>query len=126
MIDEFAVKFAIEYLDRSFANGEQADLVGMLNHVDYFERAVMDREEVLQALKQRPSVSIQRVDGRIIFDQSSGDQEITEEELQRCETLGEDPACPYRGQVVDGGSPCRLIMQPDKDGRNFNKDFEQQ
>ena len=83
MIDEFAVKFAIEYLDRSFANGEQADLVGMLNHVDYFERVVMDREEVLQALKQSPSVSIQRVDGRIIFNQSSGDQEITEEDLQR-------------------------------------------
>ena len=34
VIDEFAVRFAVEYLDRSFALGESADLVGMLNHVD--------------------------------------------------------------------------------------------
>lgn len=38
MIDEFAVKFATEYLDKQFAKGESVDLVGMPNHVDYFER----------------------------------------------------------------------------------------
>lgn len=51
MIDEFAVKFATEYLDRKFANGEPADLVGMLDHVDYFDRVVMVWEEVFEVLR---------------------------------------------------------------------------
>lgn len=83
MIDEFAVKLAIEYLDWSFAKGKPADLVGMLNHVDYYDRVVMVREEVQEALNQRPSVSVQRVEGRVTFTQSSGDREITEEDLER-------------------------------------------
>jgi len=83
MIDEFAVKFAVEYLDRQFAKGNPTDLIGMLNHVDYFERVVMVVEEVNEALKERPSVYVQRIDGRIVFNQSSGDREITEEDLSR-------------------------------------------
>jgi hypothetical protein len=35
MIDDYVVKSAVEYLDRRFEKGEPADLVGMLNHVDY-------------------------------------------------------------------------------------------
>ena len=83
MIDEFAVKLAIEYLDRNFAKGAPADLVGMLDHVDYYDRVVMVMEEVQEVLKQRPSVYVQRVDGRVIFTQSSGHREITEEDLER-------------------------------------------
>ena len=83
MVDEFAVKFATEYLDKEFAKGESADLVGMLNHVDYFERVVMVLEEVNEALKQRPSVYVQRVDGKIVFNQSGGDRAIREEDLRR-------------------------------------------
>jgi hypothetical protein len=83
MIDEFAVKFATEYLDKRFANGDPADLVGMLNHVDYFDRVVMVVNEVNETLKQRPSVYVQRIDGRVVFNQSDGDREITEEDLDR-------------------------------------------
>ena len=83
MIDEHAVKFAVEYLDRRFANGEHADLVGMLKHVDYFERVVIVREEVQEALKERPSVFMQRVDGRVIFTKTFGGREITDEDLER-------------------------------------------
>jgi len=83
MINEYAVKFATEYLDRQFASGEPADLVGMLNHVDYCERVVMVPEEVNEALKQRPSVYVQQVNGRVILNQSSGDREITDEDLNR-------------------------------------------
>jgi hypothetical protein len=83
MIDDFAVKFATEYLDKQFNKGAPADLVGMLNHVDYFERVVMVLDELNQTLKQRPSVYAQRVDGRIVFNRSSGDREITEEDLSR-------------------------------------------
>lgn len=83
MIDESAVKFATEYLDRQFASDEPADLVGMLNHVDYFERVVMVLEEVNETLKQRPSIHVRRVEGKIIFNQSDGDREVTEEDLRR-------------------------------------------
>jgi hypothetical protein len=83
MIDEHAVKFAVEYLDRRFANGDHADLVGMLKHVDFFERVVMVREEVQKALNERPSVFMHRVDGRVIFTETFGDREITDEDLER-------------------------------------------
>ncbi len=83
MIDEFAVKFATEYLDQQFAGGKPADLVGMLNHVDYFERVVMVVDEVKETLRQRPSVYVRRIDGRIVFNQSDGDREVTEEDLSR-------------------------------------------
>ena len=72
-----------EYLDKRFANGESADLVGMLNHVDYFERVVMVVDEVNETLRQRPSVYVQRINGRVVFKQSDGDREITEEDLSR-------------------------------------------
>ena len=42
------------------------------------------------------------------------------------EEFGEYPACPYRSQIVDGGSPCCLIVQSDKDRRYFYKAFKQQ
>jgi hypothetical protein len=83
MADEFAIQFATEYLDQQFAGGKPADLVGMLNHVDYFERVVMVVDEVNETLRQRPSVYAQRIDGRIVFNQSAGDREITDEDLSR-------------------------------------------
>ena len=83
MIDQSAVKYAIEYLDSRFEKGEPADLVGMLNHVDYFERVVMVVDEVNETLKQCPFVHVQRVGGRIVFNRSAGDREITEEDLSR-------------------------------------------
>jgi hypothetical protein len=83
MTDEFAVKYATEYLDRQFAGGKPADLVGMLNHVDYFERVVMVVDEVNETLRQRPSVYVRRIDGRVVFNQSDGDREITEEDMSR-------------------------------------------
>ena len=69
MIDEYAIQFAIEYLEGKFASGEPADLIGMLNHVDYHERVVMQRQELDEALRKCPSVYVQRLDGRIIFTQ---------------------------------------------------------
>ena len=82
MIDDFAVKFETEYLDKKFDKGEP-DLVGMLNHVDYFERVVMVVDEVNETLRQRQSIYVQRIDGRIVFSQSLGDREITEDDLNR-------------------------------------------
>src|ERR1700723_319037 len=42
------------------------------------------------------------------------------------EKLGEYPACPDRCHIVDGGTPCCLIVQPDKNRRYFYKTFKQQ
>ena len=83
MADEYVVKAAMEYLDRRFGAGEPADLVGMLNQVDYFVRVVMILDEVNETLTKSPSVYVKRVDGRIIFNQLSGEREITEEDLNR-------------------------------------------
>lgn len=83
MIGEYAVKFAMEYLDGQFAKGEPADLVGMLNHVDYFERVLMILDEVYEVLRERPTVFVQRVDGRVVFNRIAGDREITEDDLKR-------------------------------------------
>ena len=71
MTNENAIKLAVEYLERKFASSEPADLVG-INHVDYYERVVIVKEEL-----------IQQVDGRVVFTQSSGDREITDEDLKR-------------------------------------------
>jgi hypothetical protein len=83
MSDTHVVKLAVEYLERHIAGGQAADLVGMLNHVDYYGRVVMVREEVQDALNECPLAHLQRVDGRVIFTQSLGDREVTEEDLRR-------------------------------------------
>jgi hypothetical protein len=103
MIDEIAVKFAIEYLDRSLAKGEPADLADMLNHVDYYERVVMEKEEVLEVLNQRPTVYVQRVNGRVVFTHSAGDREITEDDLNRSVALYQDEVRAKSRELEDPG-----------------------
>jgi len=83
MIDDYTVKLATEYLDYCFGKSEAADLPGMLNQVDYYDRVVMVLEEVNEALRLRPSVFVHRVEGRVIFNQRAGDRAITEDDLQR-------------------------------------------
>jgi hypothetical protein len=50
----------------------------------------MVREEVEEALKLRPLVYVQRVDGRIIFTQTDGDRGISEDDLTRNAQLYHD------------------------------------
>lgn len=102
MIDDFAIKFAIEYLNKQFANGETADLVGMFNHVDYFGRVVMVLDEVNEALRRTPSVYVQRIDGRIVFNQSKGDREITDEDLNRNVQMYQEWFEAQRKRLEDG------------------------
>jgi len=103
MIDKHAVELAVEYLERCFAKGEPANLVGMLNHVDYFDRVVMVREEVQDALKECPTVHLQRIDGRVIFTQSLGDREITEEDVKRSIQMYTDEFWAKYRQLQSGG-----------------------
>jgi hypothetical protein len=83
MFSEHAIKLATEYLDRCFKNDKQATLVGMLNHVDYFDRVVMELDEINAALSQRPSVFVHRTEGQIEFRSSGVERTITEDDLQR-------------------------------------------
>jgi hypothetical protein len=83
VIDDYAVKLATEYLDHSLGKEKPATLVDMLGYVDAHDKVVLTLEEVNEALKQRPSAHLQRVDGRVIFNQSSGDREITEDDLKQ-------------------------------------------
>ena len=83
MSDENAIKLAKEYLELQFQRGELADLVGMLNHVDYYDRVVIVLAELDDVLSQCPSVSTQLVEGRIIFTQSTGNRGITREDFDR-------------------------------------------
>jgi hypothetical protein len=43
-----------------------------------------------------------------------------------CDELGKYPTCPNRRQIVDGGSPCRLVVEAGKNRRNLHHKFEQQ
>ncbi len=83
MISQHAIRLATEYLDYSFKKNEQATLVGMLIHVDYYERVVLLLEEVNEALNQRPSVVAHRINGKIIFSSTDGDKAITAEDLDQ-------------------------------------------
>jgi hypothetical protein len=83
MISDHAVKLATKYLDYCFEKNKEATLVGMLNEVDYRERVILNLEEVNEALTQRPSVYVQRVDEKVIFSSTNGDRAITAADLQQ-------------------------------------------
>lgn len=83
MIEEHVVGLAVKYLEEKFAEGAPADLPGMLNYVDYYDRVVMLGEEVGEVLHRCPSVYVQRTGGRVIFTHSAGDRGITEEDMNR-------------------------------------------
>lgn len=83
MLNGSVVNSVTEYLDHCFKNNKQSALIGMLNHVDYLVRLVMEPDEVNAALSQRPSVFVHRIGGQIEFRSSGVDRTITEDDLQR-------------------------------------------
>ena len=101
MIDDYAVKLATEYLDHFLGGEKPATLVDMLGYVDAHDKVVLTLEEVNEALKQRPSAHLHRVNGRIIFTQSSGDREITEDDLKQNVQMYEDEFWALYRQLQD-------------------------
>ena len=63
MIDKYAVELATEYVEKQFATGKSADLVGMLNHVGYFERVVMVLDEVNEQWQDFPRFTFSELMG---------------------------------------------------------------
>lgn len=101
MIDDYAVKLATEYLDHFLGKEKPATLVDMLGYVDAHEKVVLTLEEVNAALTQRPSAHLKRVDGKVIFNQSSGDREITEDDLKQNVEMYEDAFWALYRQLQD-------------------------
>lgn len=83
MIYEDVIELAVKYLEETFAEGKRADLPRMLMYVDAHDHIVMERDEVNEVLKRRPSVAVERTDGRIIFVHAAGDREIGEDDMRR-------------------------------------------
>jgi hypothetical protein len=83
MIEMHVVRLATEYLDYCFAKNEQATLVAMLNWIDAKDKTVANLDEVNDALRQRPAVSIQRIAGKIVFGSTGSDQAVTDDELRQ-------------------------------------------
>ena len=83
MVDEPVLESVLKYLDTCSASSEQASLVGMWEFVDYYLRAHLPAAAVNEALRLRPSLFVHRENGRVVFNQSEGDREVTEEDIQK-------------------------------------------
>jgi hypothetical protein len=77
------IKLGTEYLDYHFSRGETPTLVGMLNHIDYYERNVANLDEVNEILNQRPAVFFERTDKEIVFNSTGGERTLTVEDLNQ-------------------------------------------
>ena len=83
MISDHVVNWATKYLDKCFEAHEPATLVDMLNYIDYFERDIAVTEEVNEALRQRPSVYVQRESARIEFTSTGSNRMVTDDDMRR-------------------------------------------
>jgi len=100
-MDNYAVKLATEYLDHFLGKEKPATLVDMLGYVDAHDKVVLTLEEVNAALEQRPSTRLTRVDGRVFFNQSSGDSKITEDDLDQNVQIYQDAFWALYRQLQD-------------------------
>jgi len=78
-----ADKYLTDYLDRYFVENHRATLVEMLEYADAFGKLIPTLEEVNEALSQRPSVRIERCDGRIIFITKGNERSISAEDFEK-------------------------------------------
>lgn len=83
MIDEHVLNTALKYLDHCSSNGEQPTLVEMWNFVDYYLRSDLPAAVVNEALRRRPGLFVQRIDGRVVFSKFEGESEVTDEDVKR-------------------------------------------
>ena len=82
MISSHVINIAVEYLDGCAATNQRATLVGMLWHVDGRNKTLPLVEEVNEALKQRPSICVERVDSLVLFGLHGSERAITVEDMR--------------------------------------------
>lgn len=85
MISTHVVKLATEYLDQCTAKNQPATLVGMHWYIDGLNKTIPMLDEVNEALMQRASVYVQRLNGAVVFVSSGSERTITAEDMKRAD-----------------------------------------
>ena len=86
MISEHVVDLAIEYLDQCVAGGKTATLVGMHWHIDGRDKTLPLIDEVNEALKRRPNISVSRKNASVIFASDGSEHVVTGEDMKQADT----------------------------------------
>lgn len=76
------VNLAIEYLDGCAAKHESATLVGMHWYIDSREKTLPLLDELNEALKQRPTVHVQRGPKGVVFESTGTERSLTHEDMK--------------------------------------------
>jgi hypothetical protein len=82
MISSHIVKLATDYLDQCAAESTKATLVGMHWHIDGSDKSLPLLDEVNEALSQRPSVYVQRINNEVVFTQTGTERAITTDDMK--------------------------------------------
>jgi hypothetical protein len=82
VIDTNVVRLAVEYLDECKFKGAPATLVGMHWRIDSANKTLPLTDEVNEAIKQRPHLRIQRINGLVVFVPEGKDRTVTGEEMK--------------------------------------------
>lgn len=82
MIDANVIRFAVEYLDKCSAENTPATLVGMHWFIDGRNKTLPLLAEVNEALQQRPSARVERVDGSVVFGPFGTDRAVSCEDMK--------------------------------------------
>ena len=85
MISERVVELAIEYLDQCVAVGKTATLVGMHWHIDGRNKTLPLIEEVNEALKRRPHLSVSRGNASVVFAYDGSEHVVTGEDMKQAD-----------------------------------------
>lgn len=83
MIDTNVVKLATEYLDECQRKNSPATLVGMHWYIDGRNKTIPLTEEINEALAQRPSIRVHRINGRVFFVSDGTYRSITDEDMKQ-------------------------------------------
>jgi hypothetical protein len=82
MIDAHVVQLITDYLDQCITKGSQATLVGVQWYVDGRNKTLPLLEEINEALRHRPSLLVERLNGAVVFSLSGTEKVITAEDLR--------------------------------------------
>src|SRR5258706_15963469 len=85
MIDVHVVDLITGYLDQCLAESSEATLVGVYWHVDGQNKTLPLLDEINEALRQRPSVRVQRTTGGVTFGPSGTEHTVTVEDSRKAD-----------------------------------------
>jgi hypothetical protein len=78
--DAHIVAMAIRYLDHEIDDPGWS-LMGLMEYIDAYEKTIISAEDVNEALRLRPEISIVRSDRGILFCSDSEERSVTDAEL---------------------------------------------